>query len=56
MLKLKGRPRLFQVLNCAIDPTQEPAPFSHQRIRNCGHPSLRMTHHPFCVANLPFDV
>jgi hypothetical protein len=56
MLKLRNGPWLFQVLNCAIDPTEEPPPVIHQQIRSCGHPSLRMTHHPFCLANLPFDI
>jgi hypothetical protein len=56
MLKLKGRPWLFQVPNCDINPAQEPPPVIDQRIRNCGHRSLRMTHHPFCLAKLPFDV
>jgi hypothetical protein len=56
MLKLKNRPWLFQVLNRFVDPAQEPPPVIHQQIRNCGHPSLRMTHHQFCLANMPFDV
>jgi hypothetical protein len=56
MLQLENRPWLFQVLDCVIDPAQEPAPFIQRQIRNCGHPSLRMTHHQFCPVNLPFDV
>ena len=56
MLKLRNGPWLFQVLNCAIDPAQEPLPVIHQRVRCRGHPPVRMTHHPFCLANLPFDV
>jgi hypothetical protein len=56
MLKLRNGPWLFQVLNYAIDPAQEPPPVVHQQIWSCGHPSLRMTHHPFCLANLPLNV
>jgi len=56
MLKLRNGPWLFQVLNYAIDPAQEPLPVTYQRARCRGHPTVRMTHHPFCLANLPFDV
>jgi len=35
LLKLKNGPRLFQVLNCAIDPAEESLPGIHQRIRGC---------------------
>jgi hypothetical protein len=44
------------VLNCAVDPAQEPTPVIDQQVRCCGHPPVRMSHHPFCLANLPFDV
>jgi hypothetical protein len=56
MLKVRNGPWLFQVLNCAIDPAQEPLPVTYQRARCRGHPPARVTHHPFCLANLPFDV
>jgi|SRR5215469_6907440 len=55
MLKLGSNPWPFQVLNCGIEPAQEPPPVSYQQVWRCGHPSLRMMHHPFCLANLPFD-
>ena len=56
MLKLRNGPWLFQVLNYAIDPEWEPPPVAYQPAWYCRHPSLRMTRHPFCLANLPFDV
>jgi hypothetical protein len=56
MLKIGNGPWLFQVLNCAIDPAQEPLPVIDQQVRCRGRPPVRMTHHPFCLANLPFDV
>jgi len=56
MLKLGNGPWLFQVLNYAIGPAQEPPPLIHQQVRACGHASVRVMHHLFCLANLPFDV
>ena len=56
MLKLRNGPWLFQLPECAIGPAQEPVPVTHQRVRCRGHPPVRMTHHPFRLADLPFDV
>ena len=56
MLKFGNGPWLVQVLNYAIGPAQEPPPLVHQQVRDCGHASMRVMHHPFCLANLPFDV
>src|SRR6476659_10342387 len=56
MLKLRNGPWLFQLPDCTIGPAQEPLPVTHQRVRCCGHPPVRMAHNPFCLANLPFDV
>ena len=56
MLKLGNGPWLFQVLNYAIGPAQEPPPVVHQRVRGGGHASVRVMHHLFCLVNLPFDV
>lgn len=56
MLKLRNGPWLFQLPECAIGPAQEPLPVTHQRVGRRGHAPVRMTHHPFCLADLPVDV
>ena len=56
MLKLSNGPGIFQVPKCAIDPAEKSLPVIDQPIRGCGHPSLRMTHHPLCLADVPLDV